>query len=214
MAHPSPLLRAVVADALRTAEDIAVDAVLATPDELAERCRREPPEVIVVGAAFPTEEIVAVLVDVLSRTTRALVLCDEDAAAVATPLLLAGSAGCLVLTDCGAAELVAAVRDIGAGQAVLHPIAAAAVLHQWRATRAAQPPVGETAPALTPREIEVLGTLARGMTSQQIARRLCISPKTVEAHTAAARAKLGARNRAQAIATARRLGILPASAGS
>ena len=64
------------------------------------------------------------------------------------------------------------------------------------------------APALTPRQLEVLRAVARGLTDKEIARELSLSPRTVEMHVARALAALECANRAQAVGKAKGLGIL------
>jgi DNA-binding NarL/FixJ family response regulator len=135
-----------------------------------------------------------------------VVVCDGEQAEAAAALLFAGAGGCLFVEDAGAAEVVAATREVAAGHAALHPAAAAAVLRQWRATHASVGPAREA--KLSAREIEVLRAMAEGLPTKSVARALGVSPKTVEAHTARILARLGARNRAQAIAVAAEQGLL------
>jgi DNA-binding NarL/FixJ family response regulator len=81
---------------------------------------------------------------------------------------------------------------------------------QFAASGAARPVLRATVPApgLTPREIEVLGMLAEGLGNKVIAARLGISDHTVKTHVAAIFGKLGVSTRAEAVASAARLGLI------
>ncbi len=101
----------------------------------------------------------------------------------------AGASG-FVSKDLDAREVVAAVRRVGSGLTLFPP--------------KAEQPVG----LLTEREREVLNEIAAGATNREIAGRLYLSPHTVKEHTSAVYRKLGARNRAEAVQRAQRLGLL------
>ena len=70
-----------------------------------------------------------------------------------------------------------------------------------------QPQAHDASPALTPREQEVLDLMARGSTNREIAEALHLSPHTIHEHTSSLYRKLGARNRADAVQRAHRLGL-------
>ena len=72
----------------------------------------------------------------------------------------------------------------------------------------AGPPRGAQAPPLTPREVEVLVIVAEGATNAAVASRLGLRPETVKAYLRAAMRKLGARTRGEAVAVARRAGVV------
>jgi DNA-binding NarL/FixJ family response regulator len=101
----------------------------------------------------------------------------------------AGASG-FISKDQSAAEVVAAVKLVGAGLTTFAPKAE------------------QQAPPLTEREREVLDLIARGATNPEIARELFLSPHTVKEHTSALYRKLGARNRAEAVQRAQRVGLL------
>jgi DNA-binding NarL/FixJ family response regulator len=214
VAHPRPLLCEALSRALGSAPEIDVVASAMTLADLRRSCVADSPHVVLTAPAFPDGELVGALGEVLRHNVRVLVLCEARRLDTATPLLFAGASGCQSWQDCGADDLVAAVRSVAAGHAALHPAAAAAVLRQWRAVRedgdhAAPAPVGRThTPVLTARERDVLSEMAGGRTTRTIAGNLAVSPKTVEAHITRILAKLGARNRAQAISVARELELL------
>jgi two-component system response regulator DesR len=101
----------------------------------------------------------------------------------------AGASG-FVSKDLDAAEIAAAVRAVGLGMTMFSP-------------KAEQPE-----PILTEREREVLDLIAAGSTNREIADRLYLSPHTVKEHTSAVYRKLHARNRAEAVRRAQRIGLL------
>jgi pimeloyl-ACP methyl ester carboxylesterase/DNA-binding CsgD family transcriptional regulator len=97
-------------------------------------------------------------------------------------------------------------REMSAFLAALDPQA------EEGARAVSTPSAASAAPALTERQREVLGRVARGLTDKQIARELQLSPRTVEMHVARAVAALGARNRADAVSRAHQAGLLAGTA--
>ena len=101
----------------------------------------------------------------------------------------AGASG-FVSKDWDAGDVVSAVRAVGLGMTMFAP-------------KSDQPE-----PMFSEREREVLGLIAAGSTNREIAERLYLSPHTVKEHTSAIYRKLGARNRADAVQRAQRIGLL------
>jgi DNA-binding NarL/FixJ family response regulator len=113
--------------------------------------------------------------------------------------LQAGARGCLSKAA-GSAELAEAVLDLAAGETVVPPATTVALLGRLR---------GEgPAVLLSPREADVLRGVAAGQTNKAIALKLGISEHTVKFHLGGAMTKLGAASRAEAVATALRLGLI------
>src|SRR4051794_5073965 len=111
--------------------------------------------------------------------------------------LRAGARGYLT-KDAGAEEIRAAVEAVARGDVALDPAA------QRQVVAALSEPAAQAAPAelpdeLTPREAEVLGLIAEGLTNTEIAERLVVSAATVKSHVNHIFAKIGARDRAQAV---------------
>jgi DNA-binding NarL/FixJ family response regulator len=124
--------------------------------------------------------------------------------------LRAGARGYLT-KDAGAADIRAAIEAVARGEAALDP---AVQHHVVAAVGSAAPtpaPPGEPAlpDDLTPREAEVLALIAEGLSNQEIADRLVVSPATVKSHINHLFAKAGVRDRAQAVAYAYRHGLAP-----
>jgi DNA-binding NarL/FixJ family response regulator len=122
--------------------------------------------------------------------------------------LRAGALGYLT-KDAGAAEIQQALHRVAGGQAALDP---AVQLHLVEAIADGVPSGPATAPlpdGLTPREAEVLTLIAAGLSNAEIAERLVVSEATVKSHVNHMLAKIGARDRAQAVGYAYRHGLLP-----
>jgi len=111
----------------------------------------------------------------------------------------AGASGCL-FKDVSEQNLLSALLQVGHGRTVIDPRVAGAMLPGKRAV------AGDA--VLTDREREVLERIARGLTTQEISALLDVSPNTVKSHTRALFTKLQARNRVQALASARERGLL------
>jgi DNA-binding NarL/FixJ family response regulator len=121
--------------------------------------------------------------------------------------LRAGALGYLT-KDAGAAEIQQALHRVAGGQAALDP---AVQLHLVEAIADGQPPgpTPATLPdGLTPREAEVLTLIAAGLSNTEIAERLVVSEATVKSHVNHMLAKIGARDRAQAVGYAYRHGLV------
>jgi two-component system response regulator DesR len=146
------------------------------------------------------------LIDLLLRDESGAELCEElHKASPETRILLLSGVGSIspavarragasgfVSKDLGAGEIVKAVRTVALGTEVFG--------------QTDERP--EQAGPLSGREREVVGLIAAGATNREIAERLYLSPHTVKEHTSAIYRKLGARNRAEAVKRAQRLGII------
>ena len=122
--------------------------------------------------------------------------------------LRAGASG-FMLKDAEPADLVAAIRTVAAGEAMLSPVVTRRLIEAF-ATGAvtAAPPGDPRLESLTPREREVLVNIARGLSNAEIGAVLGIATGTVKAHVNALLAKIGARDRVQATIVAYDLGLV------
>jgi DNA-binding NarL/FixJ family response regulator len=193
---------AVVRQGLRTfldlQEDISEVGEAADGAEAVALAERLSPDVVLLDLVMPGMDGIEALrrLRIGVPAARAIVLSsfvDDDKL---FPAVRAGAAGYL-LKDVQPAELVAAIRTVHGGGALLHPSVAARLMDEL----AADP--------LTPREREVLVLIGRGMSNKLIARELGIAEKTVKAHVSAVLAKLGVADRTQAALYAVREGLAP-----
>ncbi|GAB3279807.1 response regulator [Kineosporia babensis] len=133
----------------------------------------------------------------LPHPPRILVLTMHDDPGFAREALSRGAHGYL-LKDAAAGELIRAIEIVMAGEVYLQPQLGAQLLRHTEARK----------DGLSERERDVLRLLARGHTNAEIAHELFISLRTVEAHRAALRARLGAHHRSELVDAARRFGLL------
>ncbi|GAB3582888.1 response regulator transcription factor [Amycolatopsis endophytica] len=161
---------------------------------------RVTPDVVLMDLRMPGTDGVHAIRELARRGNRArvLVLTTYDTDSDVLPAIEAGATGYL-LKDAPREELFRAVRAASRGEAVLSPAVASRLMGQMRA------PAREE---LSRREIEVLTLIARGGTNKDAAARLFISEATVKTHLLHAYAKLGVKDRAAAVATALRQGLI------
>ena len=138
---------------------------------------------------------------------RVLVLTTFDLDDYVYDALRAGASGFL-LKDVGREELVAAVRVVAAGEALLAPSVTRRLLEEFARRPAAERPSPAGLDALTPREREVLALVARGRSNAEIAAELYVGEATVKSHVAHLLMKLGLRDRIHAVIHAYEVGLL------
>ncbi|PVC97060.1 response regulator transcription factor [Streptomyces sp. CS147] len=162
------------------------------------------PDVVLMDLRMPGGGGVAAIAELTRRGARSkvLVLTTYDTDSDTLPAIEAGATGYL-LKDAPREELFAAVRAAADGRSVLSPAVASRLMTRVR-TPAADP--AET--TLSARERDVLVLVARGTTNREIAAELFISEATVKTHLTHVFAKLGAKDRAAAVAVGYDRGIL------
>lgn len=181
------LFRAGVRSELDGLVDVVGDA--GSVDEAVALIERASPDVVVLDVHMPDGGGV----EVIRRAPGAcyLALSVSDAPEDVIAIIRAGARGYVTKTISGP-DLADAIRRVADGDAVFSPRLAGFVLDAFagRGPAAADPDAGDDLDLLTPREREVLQHLARGYMYKEIARRLGISAKTVEAHVSAVLRKL------------------------
>jgi DNA-binding NarL/FixJ family response regulator len=209
VADDHPIVREGLRAVLAVLDEFELVGTAATGREavtVAAECR---PDVVVMDLHMPELDGVAATGALLAEHPDVgvliLTMYEDDDMLVAA--LRAGARGYL-LKGASHTDIVAALRAVSGGGAVFG--AGVADLLLGRVTgRAGRSPF----PELTRRELEILGLLAAGMGSHEVARRLYLSPKTVRNHVANILPKIGAADRAQAIALARSAGLGEPDAG-
>jgi DNA-binding NarL/FixJ family response regulator len=117
-----------------------------------------------------------------------------------------GASGFLV-KDTEPAELIQAVRVVAGGDALLSPTITRRLIEEF-AARTKEPPPSADLDLLTEREREVMALVAAGLSNEEIAGRLVVSPATAKTHVSRAMVKLGARDRAQLVVFAYESGLV------
>ncbi|MFI2486490.1 response regulator [Promicromonospora kroppenstedtii] len=175
------------------------------------RVRELRPDVVLMDIRMPrldglaaTRQIVA---DPALAGTRVLVLTTFDEDEHVFEAVRSGAAGYL-LKDVAPAELRRAVRVVAAGDALLDPAVTATVLRAVAAAPAPRAGADDRLAALTEREREVLQQLGRGLTNDEIAAELYLSPATARTYVSRLLAKLGARDRAALVILAYETGLV------
>ena len=125
--------------------------------------------------------------------------------------LRAGASGFLV-KHTQPAELIRAVREIAAGEALLSPSVTRRLIAEFAARPERPALTPPSMQVLTDRESEVVGLVAQGLTNDEIAAELVLSPATARTHVSRAMVKLGARDRAQLVVFAYQSGLVRPSA--
>ncbi|MDD6793618.1 response regulator transcription factor [Thermobifida fusca] len=149
------------------------------------------------------------------QTVQVVVVASSVAEGTAFEVLQAGARG-LLLRDSSPEELVRAVREVARGNAALCPQVTARLLDRLAALPAAPQASGPAAEVarLTRREREVLRLLGRGLTNAEIARQLVLGETTVKTHVGRVLAKLGLRDRVQAVVYAYEHGLVVPGEGA
>jgi DNA-binding NarL/FixJ family response regulator len=213
LADDQPLLRRGFRMIIEAEGDLTVTGEAGDGAEAVDRARRNPPDVVLMDIRMPgtngieaTRRIVAA-----NPAVRVLVLTTFDLDEYAFGALRAGASGFL-LKDVRPAELVAAIRTVASGDAVVSPRVTRRLLEEYAQVMpvpAAQ--LAERYPqlsSLTGREREVLEAVARGLSNAEIAAELCVSETTVKSHVGRILAKLGLRDRVQIVVLAYEAGLV------
>jgi DNA-binding NarL/FixJ family response regulator len=162
------------------------------------------PDVLLLRVALPdigVANAISRIIDVCP-TVRIIALTAPDSTELAADALAAGAHG-LALTSDEGSDLLLTLENLAQGKRVLSPAAVSMVWSQLARPK----PAGAAVSDLTAREIEILGFLAKGQSSKELAAALEISVKTVNAHRAAIMQKLKLRSYAELVQFAIRQGI-------
>jgi len=168
---------------------------------------RLAPDVVVMDVRMPTMDGIEATrrLSALDRPARVLILTTFDLDEYVYEALRAGASGFL-LKDRPPEELVAAVRVIASGEALLAPSITRRLIEEFARRAPAVEPTGLE--QLTEREREVLVLMARGLSNAEIARALFVAETTVKTHVGRVLHKLGLRDRAQAVVLAYESGLV------
>jgi DNA-binding NarL/FixJ family response regulator len=201
LADDQALLRAGFRLLLDTAEDIEVVGEADNGGVAVAMARQHVPDVVLMDLRMPDVDGVTatslISGDPSLAGVRVVVLTTFDDDQTVFAALRAGASGFLV-KDIEPAELLQAIRVVARGDALLSPSVTRAVISAF--TAGATPATRTAVPtSLTEREREVVGLVAAGLSNEEIAQRLVVSPLTAKTHVSRAMTKAGARDRAQLV---------------
>ncbi|MFE3188584.1 response regulator [Nocardia sp. NPDC059240] len=166
------------------------------------------PDVVVMDIRMPRLDGVEATARICARSdAKVLVLTMFDVDEYVYAALRAGASGFL-LKDARREELVAAVRVVAAGEALLAPTVTRRVIAQLTGQGSPRPELANRLGELTERERDTLRELARGQSNAEIARALTVSEHTVKTHVSSVLSKLALRDRAQAVVFAYEAGLI------
>jgi DNA-binding NarL/FixJ family response regulator len=168
------------------------------------------PDVVLMDIRMPLLDGLAatrqIAEDPALQGTRVIVLTTFELDEYVFEALRSGASGFL-LKDIEPVELLRAVRVVAAGEALLSPSVTRRLIAEF-ASRAKEPPQSKLLELLTDRETEVVALVGAGLTNDEIAARLVLSPATAKTHVSRAMGKLGARDRAQLVVFAYENGLV------
>ncbi|MGW7256133.1 response regulator [Streptomyces sp. NPDC054834] len=194
-----------------TADGVDVVAEAADGDEAIEAVHRTRPDLVLMDIRMPgTDGLEAtrrILSGALPEPPRVIMLTTFDLDRYVYAALTAGASGFL-LKDVTPEHLVAAVRLARNGDALLAPAIIRRLIERFVSHAPDSPALHRDLAALTPRELEVLRTLATGLSNAELATRFHLSEATVKTHVARILAKLRLRDRAQAVVVAYETGLI------
>jgi DNA-binding NarL/FixJ family response regulator len=217
IAHGHWLVRAGLRRLFEDHRDIAVDGEAANGEQVLALAERLRPEVIVVDVDLPGldgfEATRRVLAQPGAEALGVVLLIDADSDEAVFAALEAG-ASAVLLRDSDAPELLHAVRVAAGGGAMLGPELTRTLVTRLLTHGPARGRMAAELSELTPREREVMGLVALGLSNDEIAERLVVTAATAKTHVSRARRKLGARDRAQLVVYAYETGLVAPRTGA
>jgi DNA-binding NarL/FixJ family response regulator len=210
LADDQALVRTGFRALLSAEDDIEVVAEAADGREALNLARRLRPDVVLMDIRMPgvdgLEATRRIAADQAMTSVRVVMLTTFDLDEYVFEALRGGASGFLV-KDADADDLLRAVRAAASGDALLSPGVTRTLIAEF-ATRSRDIKPVSGMERLTEREREVVALVATGLSNDEIAERLFMSPNTSRTHTGRAMAKLGARDRAQLVVLAYEAGLV------
>jgi DNA-binding NarL/FixJ family response regulator len=208
IADDQSLVRAGFRLVLENHDDIEVVGEASNGEEAIHGAGRLDPDVVLMDIRMPALDGIAATREITARhPAKVLVLTTYDLDEYVYDALRAGASGFL-LKDTPPAQLADGIRAVASGEALLAPTVTRRLIEEFarfgQARRARPPELDE----LTPRELDVLRLLARGMSNAEIAETLVLGDTTIKTHVAHVLGKLGVRDRVQAVVLAYETGLV------
>jgi DNA-binding NarL/FixJ family response regulator len=213
IADDQAMIRAGFAALLAAQPDIDVVGEAADGREAVRLCRVTRPDVVLMDVRMPLLDGLGATRELLGGESdfdpmpRVLMLTTFDIDDYVYEALRAGASGFL-LKDASPADLIAAVRIVAAGDALLAPSITRRLIEDFARNRPITRPTTTRLGKLTPRETEVLALIAQGRSNGEIAAHLVLAEQTVKTHVSRILDKLDLRNRAQAVVFAYESGLV------
>ena len=206
IADDHPVVRQGLRGFLESRPGFEVVGEAADTETTVAEVERLAPDVVLLDLVMPGAGGVAATREITARLpgTRVLVVTSFAGDDQVLPAVHAGAAG-YVLKDIEPSSLESAIRVVHRGESLLDPQVTQRVMRE-----VARPSPGGGVASLTPRELEVLRLLARGLSNRQLAEELVVSEKTVKTHVSSILLKLGVHDRTQAALLAVREGLVDA----
>jgi DNA-binding NarL/FixJ family response regulator len=216
IADDQDLIRAGLRMILDAEDGIEVVAEAGNGRAAVEAARLFHPDVVLMDIRMPELDGLAatrLLLETPGTNARVLVLTTFDLDEYVYEALRAGASGFL-LKDSPPEQLVAGIAIVARGDALLAPSITRRVIEEFARRPSGGPMASAALAQLTPRELDVLRHVARGLSNTEIAGALFISETTVKTHVAHLLAKLGLRDRVQAVVLAYESGLVEPGAAS
>jgi DNA-binding NarL/FixJ family response regulator len=210
VADDHEVVRAGFAALLDTQPDFTVLGTAADGSAAVRACRELRPDVVLMDVRMPGTDGIEATRQLAAGdlAAKVLILTTFDLDEYVFDALRAGASGFL-LKDVTAERLFDAVRVVAAGEALLAPAVTRRLISEFAKIRRPAPASATPAlAALTPRETEVLRLVAEGLSNPEIAARLVVTEETVKTHVSRVLAKLGLRDRTQAVVAAYESGLV------
>jgi DNA-binding NarL/FixJ family response regulator len=212
IADDEPLARDGLAALIGSAQDIEVVDVAADGAQALAVVAMHRPDVVMMDIRMPILDGIATTAHLVEQygpaAPRIIMLTTFDSDENVFDAFRAGASG-FMLKDAGAAEFIRAVRIVAGGDALLAPSITRRMIAEFAHRRPPSPGTGRL-DGLTTREREVLISIARGLSNREIAASLVVAEETVKTHVSRILAKLGLRDRTQAIVIAYESGLVVA----
>jgi DNA-binding NarL/FixJ family response regulator len=210
VADDHEVVRAGFAALLDTQPDFTVLGTAADGAAAVRACRELRPDVVLMDVRMPGTDGIEATRQLAAGdlAPKVLILTTFDLDEYVFDALRAGASGFL-LKDVTAERLFDAVRVVAAGEALLAPAVTRRLISEFAKIRRPAPAAATPAlAALTPRETEVLRLVAEGLSNPEVAARLVVTEETVKTHVSRVLAKLGLRDRTQAVVAAYESGLV------
>jgi DNA-binding NarL/FixJ family response regulator len=212
LADDQPLLLASFATLIESAPDMSVAGTARTGEDAIDLARTAAPDVILMDIRMPGLDGLAATrrITSLNPAARVLILTTFEIDEYVFEALRSGASGFLG-KSAEPQELLHAIRVVHGGDALLTPAATRALIARYLARPERAEPVAPARLAgLTEREREILALVGTGLSNEDIAARLVLSPHTVKTHVNRTMAKLAAHDRAQLVVIAYETGLIRA----